>query len=157
MYCISPLYIPPPPCISPSKIAYNNEEIRGGKRIRRKLERIWRTTKQPSDCLKYRRQCRRVAELLTASRTLYYSQIIHDNEGDQRKLFKTVDKLLHRTPEPQYPICQSTEVLANKFLEFLKIKFSKYTQILATPLSLAKIISLTHHYHLANLNSLRKL
>jgi exonuclease III len=102
-----------------------NEEIRSEKRIRRKLERIWRTTKQPSDRLKYRRQCRRVAELLTESRTLYYSQIIHDNEGDQRKLFKTVDKLLHRTPEPQYPICQSTEVLANKFLEFFEDKILK--------------------------------
>ena len=61
-----------------------NEEIRSENRIRRKLERFWRTTKQPMDCLTYRRQCHRVVELLTESRTRYYSQIIHDNEGDQR-------------------------------------------------------------------------
>ena len=98
------------------------------------MERVWRTTKQPSDRLKYRRQCRRVAELLTESRTRYYSQIIHDNEGDQRKLFKTVDKLLHRTPEPQYPMCQSTEVLANKFLAFFEDKILKiYTDLSNSP------------------------
>ena len=48
---------------------WHTEEIKSEKRIRRKLERIWRKSKQSCDRLKYNQQCRRVSELLSESRT----------------------------------------------------------------------------------------
>ena len=101
------------------------EEIKSEKRIRRKLERIWRKSKQSCDRLKYNQQCRRVSELLSKSRTRYYSEIAKDNKCNQRKLFKTFGKLLHHNPEPQYPACRFGENLADNFMTFFEDKINK--------------------------------
>ena len=45
------------------------DKIKCEKRIRRRLERRWRVTGQPSDRLNFTRQCHRVSELLSASRS----------------------------------------------------------------------------------------
>ena len=63
----------------------------------------WRVTRQPCDRLNFTRQCHRVSELLSASRSQYYSDLVKENKHDQRKLFGTVYKLLHLDPDPKYP------------------------------------------------------
>ena len=101
------------------------EEIKSKKRIRRKLERIWRKSKLSCDRLKYNQQCRRVSALLSESRTHYYSEIVKDNECNQRKLFKTFGKLLYHNPQPQYPTCRFGENLADNFMTFFEDKINK--------------------------------
>ena len=55
----------------------------------------WQVTRQPSDRLNFTRQCHRVSELLSASRSQYYSELVKENKHDQRKLFGTVYKINH--------------------------------------------------------------
>ena len=47
-------------------------------------------------------------------------------------LVKTVDKLLHRKPEKQYPAASSTIELANKFADFFSNKITAIQNELVT-------------------------
>ena len=95
-----------------------SEEIKLERRIRHRLERRWRRTRLPEDRLCYIEQNRIFNELLLSVRSQYYTKLIDDNCLNQRKLFGIVDKLLHRSPAPQYPSCSSVADLANRFIGF---------------------------------------
>jgi hypothetical protein len=100
-----------------------NDDIRDAKRKRRRLERSWRRSKDPTDRELYRNQCRMVADLLRSSRSDYYSQVITAHAGDQRKLFTTVSKLLHTSPvKGCYPSHASDKDLPDKFMDFFDSK-----------------------------------
>ena len=95
-----------------------HEGIRVAKRKRRKLERRWRTSGLCVDKQLYVEQCQVVNDMVKEAKTLHYSSIISDNASNQKVLFNTVDKLLHRKPERRYPTVPSTTELANNFAEF---------------------------------------
>ena len=75
-----------------------SEEIKLERRIRRRLERRWRRTRLPEDCLCFIEQNHIFNELLLSVRSQYYTKLIDDNCLNQRKLFGIVDKLLHQSP-----------------------------------------------------------
>ena len=58
--------------------------------------------------------------------------MISNNAHNQKVLFKTVDKLLHRRPEKQYPAASSTIELANKFADFFSNKITAIRNELVT-------------------------
>ena len=66
------------------------------------------------------------------AKTTYYTSIISNNAHIQKVLFKTVDKLLHRKPEKQYPAACSTIELANKFADFFSNKITAIRNELVT-------------------------
>ena len=80
-------------------------EIAQNKRIRRKLERKWRSTLLLSDRKLYVHQCRVVNNLIDSAKSSYYTTGISDFSGDQRMLFKTINKLLQKQKVQQYPSC----------------------------------------------------
>ena len=90
--------------VCPSATWYSTE-IAQNKRIRRKLERKWHSTLLPSDCELYVHQCSAVNNLIDSAKSSYYTTIISDFSGDQRMLFKTVNKLLQKQRVQQYPSC----------------------------------------------------
>ena len=55
----------------------------------------------------------------------YYSSIISENASDQKALFNTVDRLLYRKTDRQYPSCESSLVLCNNFSDFFVNKITK--------------------------------
>ena len=66
----------------------------------------------------YKEQCNTVNCLIKSTKTGYYSHIINENKDNQKVLFNTVDKLLHRKVEKRYPTAASAEELANTFVDF---------------------------------------
>ena len=58
-----------------------------------------------------------------AKRT-YYSSIITKNASNQKVLFNTIDRLLHRKTERLYPSCDSTQELCNNFSDFFVNKIT---------------------------------
>ena len=98
--------------------AWYNGEIDRGKRKRRKLERRWCKSHPVIDRELYNEQCKVVSSLIRKAKENYYSNIIQENKGNQRVLFNTVTRLLHRNIEKCYPTAPSSEVLANKFADF---------------------------------------
>ncbi|CAB4007269.1 Hypothetical predicted protein [Paramuricea clavata] len=71
------------------RVPWFNEQLRKAKRERRKAERKWRLAKLQSDfsILKIKRNA--VNRLIATAQTEYYANIVEENKGEQRKLFKT--------------------------------------------------------------------
>lgn len=65
------------------------------KRVRRRLERRWRTTGAEADRSEYRRACRTANRLINASRSSHYRQRIQDAGCDHKLRWKIVNELLH--------------------------------------------------------------
>ena len=117
--------------------AWYNGDIDREKRKRRKLERRWRKSCLVIDRELYKEQCKFVSSLIKKAKENYYSNIIQENKGNQKVLFNTVTRLLHRNTEKRYPTAPSSEVLANRFADFFcqKIEvirndlFARYTPV----------------------------
>ena len=93
------------------------------KKSRRKAERKWRRTKDPTDRAVYLEKCMHVNQLINRSKSDYYATVISENKGNQRTLFQTVDKLLHRK-QIALPTSSSDKHLAERFVEFFVEKVS---------------------------------
>ena len=52
----------------------------------------------------------------------YYSNLIDEAGSDNKSLFRTMDRLLHRKPEKCLPSCSSATVLATYFVTFFENK-----------------------------------
>ncbi|CAB4035181.1 Hypothetical predicted protein, partial [Paramuricea clavata] len=105
-----------------------NEEIGQEKRNRRKLERRWRASGLCIDRQLYVKQCETVNAMIKNAKTTYYSSVISSNAHNQKVLFSTVDKLLHRKSEKRYPTASSTTELVNKFADFFSNKITTIRQ-----------------------------
>ncbi len=101
------------------------EEIAEAKSERRRLERYWRFSRLEIDRQLHAAQCRVVQNLLDKARCQYYNNIIKENSGDQKVLYKTVNKLLHRKAETPLPSHTSLEELAERFADFFSDKIMK--------------------------------
>ena len=101
-----------------------NEEIGKAKRHRRRLERRWRASRLCIDKEIYIKQCQIVNDMIKEAKTTYYSSAISNNKYNQKVLFDTVDKLLHRKPEKYYPTTSSKTELVNNFGDFFSNKIA---------------------------------
>ena len=100
------------------------QELSEEKRVKRRLERRYRSTETPEDAQRFKEQCFRYSELLSSTREVFYNNKILENSGDQKALFTVVNKLLHRTSEPQLPAHDDSRELANRFVNFFVTKIS---------------------------------
>ena len=95
------------------------------KRIRRRLERIWRNTKSISDRKNFTVQKDKVKRMLEVSDTDYYSNLVIENSSNPKSLFKIMNKLLHKDHETPLPPHDSTQALADRFVRFFHSKIDK--------------------------------
>ena len=106
-------------------------EIASEKTKRRKLERCWRKSQLHIDQL-FEDQCELVRNMVKKAKQSYYSSIISENASDQKALFNTVDRLLYRKTDRQYPSCESSLELCNNFSDFFVNKITKIRTELPT-------------------------
>ena len=104
---------------------YYTDEIRAEKRKKRKLERQWKRTKLTVHKEMFTTQCKLVSTMLSESKKSHYQNVIQENEGDQKKLFKVVTNLLHKKEEPKLPSHSSVEDLCEDFANFFTDKITK--------------------------------
>lgn len=113
------------------KAPWYTSEIDEQKRIRRSLERKWRSSRLESDRNQYKNQCNLVNNLIHNSKSAHYTQLIKDGASDQKTLFKTVSRLLHKNAPICYPSSPDTRILANSFADFFTDKVEKIQQKIA--------------------------
>ncbi|XP_072036965.1 uncharacterized protein [Amphiura filiformis] len=101
-----------------------NDEIREAKHKRRQLEKKWRRSKLEIDRQLYSEQRHFVIGLMCNAKINFYSALINESANDQKQMFKTFDKLLHRSKDSPLPKSSSDEALANRFSDYFikKIK-----------------------------------
>ena len=95
-----------------------NDSINVEKKKRRRLERQWRTTRLCIHRELYVSQCTLVNQMIKDAKSDNYSKIITENKSNQRVLFNTVDRLLHRRTEQRYPAAVSKDQLVNDYVAF---------------------------------------
>ena len=66
-----------------------------------------------------------VNSLILDSKKTFYNDKIDSCVGDQKELFKTIDKIMHNFEEPQLPSHNSLDELVNKFAFFFVTKISE--------------------------------
>ena len=98
------------------------ESLRDAKRRRRRLERLWRHSKEEADLLAYRQQCRSVSMKLTEAKIYYYSTKIEASNNDQKSLFDITKKLLVNQKAATLPTHETNFELANRFIKFFNDK-----------------------------------
>ncbi len=98
------------------------ETLRDAKRLRRKLERIWRRKQLEIDRQRYRQQCARITILLTDTKLSYYSNKINECNGNTKALYKLTEKLLVNQHNQTLPSGQEENTLANSFGTYFEDK-----------------------------------
>jgi len=81
--------------ISKLKNVWLSEEALKAKRMRRQLERRWKSTGYEAVRRAYRDACKSANRLINDSRRSFYSQRVQESSHDPRKLWRTVKDILH--------------------------------------------------------------
>ena len=102
--------------------AWYNEDLRNEKRVKRQKERAWRKSKLEVHRQIYVDQCKRVNNLLTKTKADYYSHMVSDAGNNQQRLYRIVNRLLHRKGQRVLPDHTSSAETAKLFSEYFSGK-----------------------------------
>ena len=92
-------------------------EIQLAKRLRQKIERIWRRTRSCLNRSRYRKQANLCNKMMSDARRRYYA--------DLQTLWKTRSNILHRTQSPSIPAFSDIKSLSESFSKFFMDKIEK--------------------------------
>lgn len=107
------------------KAPWHTDEIVEQKKLRRRLERKWRSTRSFTDRTTYTDQCSVINKLIYSSKQKYYMDLIKEHSKDRKMLFRTIGKLLQSNTETLYPTRSDDLTLANDFADFFSEKIVK--------------------------------
>ena len=93
--------------------------------LRWQFERMWRKHKTLSNRSRLRKQISWCNRLANKDKGSYYANLITANSEDPKKLWQSLRKVLHRTPETVLPAHSSEKSLADTFASFFTNKISK--------------------------------
>ena len=95
------------------------------KSARRHLERIWFTTRSSQDLKLFRTATNSYHSAIIRAKKVFNSSLISSSSSDPRKLWKSINKLLHRKPVPQLPSTIDFKTLPTMFASFFSDKVIK--------------------------------
>jgi hypothetical protein len=107
-------------------------EIDGAKKLRRKLERRWRCSGLTVHREAYQAQRDVVNKLLKNGKTAFYKKQVEDCGGDQKALFRVVQKLLKPHHTQHLPSYSSLEEITERFSTFFTSKIENIRDKLDT-------------------------
>ena len=102
-------------------IPWYNTKIEASKRLKRKLESLWRKSKLPCDKLELRKHCNAHIKF---PKNAYFPQKIDSCGTDHKRLYRILNTLLGKA-SVQMPCFASGQTLADNFNDFLITKIRK--------------------------------
>ncbi|CAB4020617.1 Hypothetical predicted protein, partial [Paramuricea clavata] len=84
-------------------VPWFTNSIREAKRERRKTERRWRTANLHVDFQRFKRAKNRATYLVNRARSEFYSNLISENSGNQRKLFSITRNIFNQSNKMVFP------------------------------------------------------
>lgn len=114
---------------------FYNPEIRKQKRIRSRLESIWRRNKSQQNLDSYKAQSKLVSKMLRDAKKQYYRNIITSNSNNPKKVWKILSALLGRGRCTSLPQSFDHSSLASMFLHFFDDKIKKLSTTLLSQLN----------------------
>jgi len=94
------------------------------KRLRRRLERRWLTTKDEADRIAYRRVCRSTNKIINKSRSSYYNTKLQDCCDEPAKRWGIIKELLHSADSNKTRTDDECHRLCNTFSSFFVSKIA---------------------------------
>lgn len=98
---------PPNPWFTPSLRAFRS--------VRRHAENVWKRTHSLHDLTLLKTLTNRYHRLITAAKKLYYSDLVNSSADNPRRLWKTINSILHRLPSKPLPTCFTLSSVADMF------------------------------------------
>ena len=94
------------------------------KTLRHNLERTWRKSHTHLDRSRYKHQCHLCKRMMTKAKSKYLADIISENSDRPRRLWNSINNILHRITPPVLP--EFTSIKAHISLNILlkKLKLS---------------------------------
>ena len=92
------------------------------KRSCRHLERRWRRSRSGYDRSEYRNYRNLYNRLMTEAKSQYFSNLIDENSENPRRLWDTINNILHRTPAAALPESSNVKSLCEHFAEYFVTK-----------------------------------
>ena len=104
------------------RVPWFTEEIRSVKKLRRKLERKWRSTKSDFNYRLYVDHCCMVNDFVRNAKEICFSSVIENNHGNKQVYFQIINNPLLKRTEPLHPTACSDADLADQFNLFFNNK-----------------------------------
>ena len=100
-------------------------EIMKAKTLRHNLERTWRRSRTHLDRSRYKHQCHLCNRKMTKAKSKYLADVISENSDNPRRLWNSINNILHRIPPPALPEFTSARSLCDHFSrDFVDLKLS---------------------------------
>ena len=94
-------------------------EIMKAKTLRHNLERTWRTHLNRS---RYKHQCNLCNRMITKAKSKYLADVIAENSDNPRRLWNSINNILHRIPPPALPEFTSVKSLCHHFSRYFVVE-----------------------------------
>ena len=107
------------------QVHWYSEEIREAKRVCRRTERKWRTTRSVADLVSFKRHKNHVTHLLKEAKSTFLTDFISQNSDNQGKLFRAVKNLLVETKSLCFSDYTDKSVLANDIGKYFVQKIGR--------------------------------
>ena len=101
--------------INPSEAAWIDKEYRESRALRRKYERVWKSSRTEENRISYVDQKALCIEMADSKRTEFYSKLVEGSSGSQSALFKVANELLDKNSKKILPSHDDSKQLANEF------------------------------------------
>ena len=94
------------------------------------LERTWHRSRTHLDRSRYKHQCHLCNRMMTKAKSKYLANVISENSDNARRLWNSINNILHRIPPPALPEFTSVKLLCDNLSRYLVDKietiFSKF-------------------------------
>ena len=100
-------------------------EVREAKQNKRRLERKWRKCKDAWSRRKFSEAVHYCNRVMSRAKNLWYTDLIDQNKNNPKKLWKSINQVLHRKKTTALPDFTSLHKLANSLGNFFKDKISR--------------------------------
>jgi len=111
------------------------------KQAKRHLERVWSRSHSTEDLKSFHSATNHYHAAIIKAKRNYNSSLISSSRTNPRQLWKTVNKLLHRTSAPTLPSSNSLSNLAQSFATFFSDKIHKlHTTLLSNRIPVFHLI-----------------
>ena len=104
---------------------FSLSEIMKAKTLRHNLERTWRRSRTHLDRSHYKHQCHLCNRMMTKAKSKYLADVIAENSDNPRRLWNSINILLHRIPPPALPEFTSVKSLCDHFSRYFVDKISR--------------------------------
>ena len=124
--CILDKHAPVSTKILPKKTPtpWMTPEIMTAKTLRHNLERTWRRSRTHLDRSRYKQQCHLCNRMMTKAKSKYLADVIAENSNNLRRLWNSINNILHRIPPPALPEFTSVKSLCDHFSRYFVDKIA---------------------------------